>query len=332
VVVYAGIDEAGYGPLLGPLTVGCTWFVLPEDEPDAGAPPMWSRLRRVVTRHLGDARKRLVVADSKKVKRPNQGPVHPLTDLERSVLAFLAADARSEEPIADDVGLHARLGGDATCGFDAPWYAGPPLALPSSPLEVAGLGIDANRLRRALPRGGVEVHGLACEIMEPDELNARVALTRNKAEASFGLVGRHVERLLRAFGEHGPRIVIDRQGGRYRYREALHALFPDASIRVLDERDGWSRYRLDLSDGRRHAVLTFLEGAEDRHFPVALASMTAKYVRELRMARLNRYFTACLPGLVPTAGYRNDAQRFLRDVEVVIRRERLERRHLIRER
>jgi hypothetical protein len=53
--------------------------------------------------------------------------------------------------------------------------------------------------------------------------------------------------------------------------------------------------------------------AEARHFPVALASMTAKLVRELAMMRFNRYWSGRMAELKPTAGYRNDAHRWLDD-------------------
>jgi len=61
--------------------------------------------------------------------------------------------------------------------------------------------------------------------------------------------------------------------------------------------------------------VTFQPEAEAAHLPVALASTFAKYVRELAMARLNRYFNALDPELKPTAGYTTDARRWLADAE-----------------
>jgi len=44
--------------------------------------------------------------------------------------------------------------------------------------------------------------------------------------------------------------------------------------------------------------------------------MAAKYLRELHMGLLNRYFSEKVgPELKPTAGYAKDARRFLADIE-----------------
>jgi hypothetical protein len=58
--------------------------------------------------------------------------------------------------------------------------------------------------------------------------------------------------------------------------------------------------------------------AESHHMPVALASMSAKLVRETLMGRFNRYWNARLPELKPTAGYRQDGWRWLNDAAAVL--------------
>ena len=52
--------------------------------------------------------------------------------------------------------------------------------------------------------------------------------------------------------------------------------------------------------------------------PVALASMAAKYLRELFMEALNSYFAERVEGLRPTAGYYSDGSRFLEEIEPVL--------------
>ena len=46
--------------------------------------------------------------------------------------------------------------------------------------------------------------------------------------------------------------------------------------------------------------------------------MTAKYVRELVMGRFNRYWNNLMPELKPTAGYREDGARWLRDAGPIV--------------
>ena len=48
--------------------------------------------------------------------------------------------------------------------------------------------------------------------------------------------------------------------------------------------------------------------------PVALASMTAKYHRELAMRALNQYWQNRVDGLRTTAGYPVDAKRFKSEI------------------
>ena len=47
-----------------------------------------------------------------------------------------------------------------------------------------------------------------------------------------------------------------------------------------------------------------------RFLPTALASMTAKYLRELSMRAFNEFWCAHVPDLRPTAGYPSDSRRF----------------------
>jgi ribonuclease HII len=80
----------------------------------------------------------------------------------------------------------------------------------------------------------------------------------------------------------------------------------------------------------RQLTMTFVVEAETRHLPVALASMTAKYTRELIMARLNRYFQNYLPELKPTAGYFQDGRRYINDIEPVLADLKIDRDCLVR--
>lgn len=329
-LVYAGVDEAGYGPMFGPLTVACAVLTLPGHDPAAGAPQLWSMLRGAVARQVGSSKGRIVVCDSKRLKRSaadaDDPARHPLAHLERGVLAFLRCVGTGIPE--DDRTLIEAVSPGAWAHLDRePWYGGPPLPLPLGH-DPAKLRIDANVLSKALQRANVAAASLRCHALSEAQFNDAVNHVRTKSAASFHLVGRHLAAIMESHGQHHPRVVVDRQGARMRYREPLQMLFPEAMIRILDEEDSISRYELSL--GARRMTITFTEKAEDSHLPVALASMLAKYVREVLMIRFNRYFAALRPELKPTAGYVEDGRRFLAEIEDLIESQRLPRERLVR--
>jgi hypothetical protein len=105
-------------------------------------------------------------------------------------------------------------------------------------------------------------------------------------------------------------------------------------VEVLEESPEVSRYivRVVREGQARRAGVMFLTESEDAHLPVALASMTAKYARELMMARFNRYFAALARArgveLKATAGYALDARRWLSEAGAMLTP--ADREHLVR--
>ncbi|MFG0251605.1 MAG: hypothetical protein ACF8NJ_01875, partial [Phycisphaerales bacterium JB038] len=301
-LIYAGIDEAGYGPMLGPLCVGCAVFAVDDWQEGEAAPDLWERLAAGVCLQRKGAGRRVVIADSKKLKLHNSSKTkHPLVHLERGLAACLG------ELPATDAALFEQLGVELA---GAPWHGGEAIDLPVGN-EPDLLRIAANNLRHVFEEAGVSLLDLRCLALSAARLNESFDETHSKATTSFHLVMQHIAAIWDAHPEAHPRIVIDRQGGRAHYGKALGELLPGSTIEVVAESPEVARYHL-RRDGRE-LTLSFSTQAEDRHLPVALASMAAKYVRELAMARFNRYFQAQLPGLKPTAGYVQDARRWLRE-------------------
>ncbi len=78
--------------------------------------------------------------------------------------------------------------------------------------------------------------------------------------------------------------------------------------------------------------ITFKPKADAGDGPAALASMAAKYLRELFMESFNAFFAERIEGLKPTAGYYEDGRRFMQDVGGTLRRLGIERTALVRSR
>ena len=329
-LIYAGIDEAGYGPMLGPLCIGMSAFLLERYNEGEQPPNLWEVLEEGVCASPRDKRRRIAIADSKRLKGTSNSKSHPLRHLERGVLAFTAAiDGTNVLPALDDASLLGRLGADLPTALSTPWYQ----SVTSLPVahDPDMLAIAAARLRTSMERAGIRPLGLGCTSIDAGELNRQLAEGANKAainqSAIMGLIAR-VRLMASEIGETSPRIVIDRQGGRMFYREWISMCLPEARIKILGENERISRY--EIQDEKGALVLSFETGAECRHLPVALASMVAKYTRELAMIRLNRFFAERLPELKPTAGYVQDGRRFINDVNIVVESLELDRHHLIR--
>jgi ribonuclease HII len=93
-------------------------------------------------------------------------------------------------------------------------------------------------------------------------------------------------------------------------------MFAELELKILSESPAASSYELQ-SDGKKMR-LHFVVGADERFLPVSLASMVSKYLRELLVANINRYFAGFHTDLKPTAGYWKDGLRFIEDLKTNI--------------
>ncbi|MDP7005666.1 MAG: hypothetical protein QF718_05595 [Phycisphaerales bacterium] len=317
-LVYAGIDEAGYGPMFGPLCVASTGFILDNHKPEDGAPDMWKLLEHTLCKNRKDAKKKIAVNDSKKLKSnaKNKG----LTHLERGVFAFMNALGLKLPKV--DTEFYSSL--ECTIA-EKPWCKS------QTNLPIANdfnlLKIDSNLLCKELVKARIKCVHLKCTSIDAEDYNRRTEFS-TKSSLNFSVAMQHVNNIINKFPTEHPRIMIDRHGGKINYRNDLQISWPSAKIQVLIEDQTMSRYRLNI-DGKL-STITFASRSDEKHLPASLASMIAKYTRELQMLRFNRYFIEQLPELKPTAGYVQDGRRFLREIEHILQEKGIKHELLVR--
>lgn len=300
-----GIDEAGYGPTLGPLVVAATlWNVRPQ----LVKADFWHLLRDSVKRAARRGQSHLAVDDSKTVYNRKKG----LSTLERPVLAFASA-AGLECPTLD--ALLMQLGARLEQANGLPWYRDLRRPLPTDRARSKYEAV-ARRLLGCMLKAGVVCCGLRAEVVTEDRFNGRVAATRNKAAVVSEQVLRLIQSAADRTGDQDLIVRVDRLGGRTNYRGLLSMAFPQRHVHIVEVSPDRSRYR--LASANNDWFIEFAVDADEHHLPVALASMLAKYLREVLMQGFNAYWKDRLESLRPTAGYYADARRFLAEIEPVI--------------
>jgi ribonuclease HII len=318
-----GIDEAGYGPNLGPLVMSSAACHVPEELACAN---LWHVLRRAVRRQRWTADSRLLVEDSKIVYTTARG----LRDLETGVLGVLALGRNGGAlSLADCIdwlcpSYHAEL----RC---EPWYRGTstlPVLVPAAELAEAAARFERTCTKRRVLWGPF-YSILVC----PSRFN-RVTQQDNSKGAVLALGLAELVRANLQLGEekgkkdtvpHSPlgetepvHFFVDKHGGRNRYAALIQHAIPEGFVVVQEE--GTERSVYSILGLNRDMRLTFEPRADARYFTVALASMVSKYLRELLMLEFNRFWQQHVPGLKPTAGYPRDSHRFFKAIRPAMQR------------
>jgi hypothetical protein len=288
-----GLDEAGYGPNLGPLVQAAVVVRVPDD---TGC--LWQCLAAGVRRAADPDDGRVLIDDSKLV---HAGP-HGLARLERTVVGVLGGC----QPVGQLLGCTACSPTLTDLAAES-WYVPDELL----PVALDRVVFDSCDLcfAEATHANGVEFRAARCVVTPAPRFNALLDRWDTKsAVLEQGVIALLRDGLAALPGDEPVTVVIDKQGGRNYYAALIHTALPDGWVSPLRESAELSEYT--VSGLGRDVRLVFRPRADAGAMPVALASMLAKYLREVFMRQFNRYWLAHVPGLKPTAGYPGDAKRF----------------------
>lgn len=300
-----GTDEAGYGPNLGPLVVAASlWRV---SSKRITPPDLYECLADAISAD-GRDNLRIAIADSKQLYSSGSS----LRLLERGVLSALRSIDREVVSWRE---AWQTLSGDGPCSL--PWYIDYDSRLPLH-ATTDELALASTKLSDCFKTARIELVDLRACLVHPEEFNQGCLLHDSKG-AVLSQATLSLARSMMSVCHDGPvYIYCDKHGGRNHYSSLVWeelAAHEDMSgggfpVQIVRESRSESIYQWRRGEFKRE--IRFVAKGE-RFLPAALASMTAKYLRELAMAAFNSYWLGHFPDLAPTAGYPGDAARF-RDV------------------
>ncbi|MBQ5367666.1 MAG: hypothetical protein IIU43_09350 [Thermoguttaceae bacterium] len=308
---------------------GPTLFDLDTDRDDPDATRRLIELLNAGLAPIADRKGIFPLVDSKKL----YGASKSLAALERSFLLAAALIDANALTGASFRSVLQRVAREPKDGPAPPWEDGFDAALPLDPKTGAASGLleTLPQIRARFAAEKIALADISARRVQPGEFNALVDRLGLKSDLIANVtLSAAVETVARTSGaEKEPVYVVlcDKLGGRDRYAPILAERFPGAELRVLKESRETSVYRLVAEAGRDRtdASVAFRASVKlEFHFtakgesnaPTALASICAKYFRELSMKAFNDYWRAAVgPGLAPTAGYPVDALRFRADVD-----------------
>lgn len=300
-----GMDEAGYGPNLGPLVVTATVWEVP------GAPKattFWDQFAGLVVQHAPRSAAEIQIADSKVVHDIAKG-VGPL---ERGVLAawgLIEQLPTSLKAWWERIATFPLTLSSSSQPHNEPWFHDSDLTVPQqTPLdEVQQLStLWAERCTAQK----IRLRAIRSDIVLTRRFNTLTTQHDSKGLALSGISMRLLQEVLPLTDGQPTLVWCDKHGGRNRYDELLQDIAGETFISRLEEGTERSRYRIGKTE------VCFQTRAE-AHLPVALASMVSKYWRESTMTLFNQFWQRHHPELKATKGYPQDAKRFKADIALL---------------
>ena len=302
--IIAGIDEAGYGPTIGPFVLSAVVMDMPAKHGHEA--DIWHILKDAVSDKNHKRRNRVVVNDSKKIYQQKNG----LKILEEAVLSFIWYTKGKVTRFSDLLRLLSNHNGEMLEKY--PWYKGKDLSLPVAS-NVSTILNYADLIKYTISSQDIKILDIKSIFLCAKEINSQITLNGNKSLLLFKNCVNHLREIFEGFGESEPKVLVDKHGGRNYYHKLLAESFKGCKVDAISEGNSISTYKID--NEKKKMCVSFVEKADSKHFPTALASMFSKYIRELFIRLFNAYWQEKVEGLKPTAGYPEDARRFLSQIQ-----------------
>ena len=254
----------GLGPNLGPLVIVATRWSGELAETEA----LWDRYAAAVTKKRDD--ERLHIGDSKAVYKNKSD----FGSLERSARGILAAAGIRDGRLAE---LVRAVDPDASIN-GVPWLSADECE-PETDVD--------DQLANALSacENGLSI---AAAFVPANRFNSELDSADSKGQALSRLSLRTLRRLWSPEDE-ATFVWCDKHGGRNRYDDLLLEHCDGAFVIRHEESREASRYTVGESE------IVFGVKSE-RHFPVACASIVAKYLRQRAMRAFNSWWAERVPG------------------------------------
>lgn len=295
---YVGIDEVGYGPILGPLVIGFIPVVS-----SSGPDEFNNRINEFLAKN-----DLITIQDSKVFFKGKNKHLK----LELEILGFLSLFYNPYTYYREFLRIFLR---NKIMWEKAIWLD-PNLKVPFFLKEESTSIILDKRsaYKRCFITPVSRIHKPWLFQIEPYLFNRMLESYDTKSELITYSVCGWIRRFVEINApDYELTFYIGRHGGRKFYQRHLYRFFE--KVQVIEEKDAYSHYHVYL-DGLLSRLI-FITEAEKKFALVALASMVAKYFRELSMHCFNQFWQKYKIALKPTSGYLPDALGFVENIKDV---------------
>jgi ribonuclease HII len=261
-----GIDENGLGPRLGPLVVTAVWAkVSPEGAPIAARKP-----RGALAKRLGDSKDMV-----------SHGDVALGEAWARAIAQRIGLDAKNPDELIHALALDSRVELRKPCPshVEAQCWNTDREAFEAEQDLVALVARDLDRLAAR----GIDITGVRSSTVCTKRLNEARLAGRSRFDVDLHAMERMFLHARESTNENVD-VVCGKVGGYARYSDAfgplagrLHAVIEEGAKRSSYSFPGLG-------------IISFVRDADAHHLLVAMASMVGKWVREVMMGRIVRFY------------------------------------------